>query len=116
MNQDQVPEYPQVKKFQSLVEKAKRAYLNYLMELGYVFEQTGSYENTAYWAIHPNYYLTQDEIWDSDKFIIDGRVSPEYFPIGAFIRIDSIAESETKDPWETSYFLYEDRCSLEYLC
>lgn len=112
---NQVPEHPQLQEFEKIVNKAKREYLLRLISLGYVFEQTGIYEETAYWAIHPNYYLTQDEIWDRDEFIIDGRVSPEFYPVGAFIRIDSVAVSETKDPWETDYFLYENHCSIEYL-
>jgi len=114
MNQNQVPEYLQVEEFQSLVKKGKRVYLKYLISLGYVFEQQGMYESTAYWAIHKDYYKTPEERDLEDDF--DGTTTPDYFPIGAFIRIDSIAESETEDPWKTNYFLYENSCSLEYLC
>jgi hypothetical protein len=54
-------------------------------------------------------------MWEKDDFVIDGTISPEYYPVGAFIRINTMAESETNDPWETDYFLYEDKCSIDYL-
>jgi hypothetical protein len=81
--------------------------------LGYIFEKKGMYEDTTYWAIHKDYYKTPEErIWSDD---FDGTVTPDYFPGGAFITINSIAESETDDPWEKVYLLDEDRCFLSYL-
>ena len=112
MNQDQVPEYSQLQEFQNTIRKAKTQYLLRLISLGYVFEQQGMYELTAYWAIHKDYYKIPDERWLDD---FDGTTTPDYFPKGAFIRIDSMSESETEDPWETSYFLWENGCSIEYL-
>lgn len=110
-----LPEYSQIKIFQQKLRKAKRNYLTNLVSLGYVLLQKGTYSDTQYWAIHPDYYLTDDERWDSDQFIIDGTISPECYPKGAFILIDSIVESETEDWFETEYLLYEDRCSIDYL-
>ena len=112
MNEDRVSEYSQLQEFQKTVHRAKRQYLLRLISLGYVFEQQGMYESTAYWAIHRDYYKTPEERWLDD---FDGTTTPDYFPIGAFIRIDSMSESETEDPWKTFYFLWENGCSIEYL-
>lgn len=96
------------------VNRAKKRYLKYLIELGYVLLQKGSYSDTQYWAIHPSYYLTENEQWEQDCFI-DGTISPEFYPEGAFILINSIVESETNCWYETDYLLYENKCSLDYL-
>lgn len=111
-NLGQVPNYARVKYYQSLLDKAKRDYLKHLISLGYVFEKKGSYEDTEYYAIHPDYYLIEEDRWEVD---IDGTISPEFYPVGAFIIINSIAESETDDRWETRHFLYKNRCCIEYL-
>ena len=116
MFNDRVSEYSQVQESRSLVEKVKRVYIKYLISLGYIFEQQGMYESTTYWAIHRDYYVIPDKRgWDDDFDGFDGTVTPDYFPVGAFIKINSIAESEMDDPWETDYFLYENKCSIEYL-
>lgn len=110
---NQVPEYLEIQTLRKEVEIAKKKYLLNLISLGYVFEKRGTYEYVTYWAIHKNYYkIPEDRIWD-DNF--DGTVTPDYFPVGAFMKINSIAESETDNPWEKVYFLDEDRCSLYYL-
>lgn len=113
MNQDRVPEYPQVQKAKKIVDRAKKEYLRELISLGYIFEKQGMYESTTYWAVHKEYYkIPEERIWSED---FDGTVTPDYFPTGAFIVINTLAESETEDPWETDYFLYENYCSIEYL-
>jgi hypothetical protein len=109
---NQVPEYEQLQSLGREIRKAKTKYLRQLISLGYVFEKKGSYSDAAYWAIHKDYWRTEEERWDED---FDGTVTPDYFPKGAFIRIDTLAESETEDPWETDYFLSEHRCYLDYL-
>ena len=58
------------------------------------------------------YKIPEERIW-SDNF--DGTVTPDYFPTGAFIIINTVAESETENPWETFYFLNDDRCFIDYL-
>lgn len=109
----QVPDYTRIRYYQEIVNKAKRDYLKHLISIGYVFERQGMYESTTYWAIHKDYYKTPEErIWSED---FDGTTTPNCFPTGAFIIVNTVAESETDDPWETKYFLYESYCSIEYL-
>lgn len=87
--------------------------------MGYVFERLGSYENTRYLAIPPSYYLTQDELWEKEseenRYISDGKYNPEDYPLGAFISINSLCVNDGRFYTCSSDFLYEDRCSLEYL-
>jgi len=116
---NQVPEYSQIQEFQNLVEKAKKRYLKYLISLGYVFEQQGSYEDTRYLAIHPSYYLTSHELLEKEcqenRYISDGKYSPEDYPLGAFISINSLCVEDGRFSVLSSEFLEDDRCSLDYL-
>lgn len=115
LEREKLKELSGIQTHQQTLQKAKRDYLFHLTSLGYVFEQKGDYESTYYWAIHPDYYLTEDEKWDREDFVIDGTISPECYPEGAFILINTVAESETELWYETDYFLSDDRCYLDYL-
>ena len=119
-NLGQVSEYSHVQKFKSLVETAKRSYLKHLISLGYVLETISSYEDTVYLAIHPDYYLTNKELWkkeyEEDRYVSDGRHSPEDYPEGAFIVINSFCISDNPDYMiRASDFLDEDKCNIDYL-
>ena len=119
-NLGQVPDYARVKYYQSILDKAKKDYLKHLISLGYILERTDSFLDTIYIAIHPDYYLTNNERGEKEReesrYIPDGKYYPENYPEGAFIVINSFCISDSPDYMIcASDFLNEDVCSLEYL-
>lgn len=116
-NLGQVPGYARIKYYQVLIDEAKR---NYLISLGYILEKIDNSEDTIYVAIHPNYYLTDNEReekeYEEDRYIPDGRHHPEDYPEGAFIVINSCCIRDNPNYLIcTSDFLDENECSIEYL-
>lgn len=86
--------------YQQAITNAEIEFLQYLKSQGYVFEKVGMYEDTQYFATHPDIFLTEEKRWDSDD---SPYLFPEQYPDGHYIELT----------FECNW-LWSDRCHLGY--